>query len=188
VKLTVEESDGRSWPLALRIPEWGAGRAAVRVNDSPVAATADGHGYLRLERPWRPGDTVELDLPMDARLIEPHPAIEATRGCLAIERGPLVYCVEQVDQGPAPVAELEIDPSRPLASRWAPELLEGVVVVRAPGFRVDESAWGSRLYRPFRAGAAPGREHAELTAIPYFAWANRGPGAMRVWIPQATTP
>jgi DUF1680 family protein len=66
---------------------------------------------------------------MDARLIEPHPAIEATRGCLAVERGPLVYCVEQADQGDAPVAELELDPSRPMESRWAPELLEGVVVV-----------------------------------------------------------
>jgi len=188
VRLTVEESDGRSWPLALRIPEWSAGRAAVRVNGAPATATPDGHGYLRLEQPWRPGDTVELDLPMDARLIEPHPAIEATRGCLAIERGPLVYCVEQADQGAAPVAELELDPSRPMESRWAPELLEGVVVVRAPGFRVDESAWGGRLYRPFRPGAAPARQRAELTAIPYFAWANRGPGAMRVWIPQTTTP
>jgi len=188
VRLTVEESDGRSWPLALRIPEWSAGRAAVRVNGGPATATPDGHGYLRLERPWRPGDTVELDLPMDARLIEPHPAIEATRGCLAIERGPLVYFVEQADQGDAPVAELELDPSRPMESRWAPELLEGVVVVRAPGFRLDESAWGGRLYRPFRPGAAPARQPAELTAIPYFAWANRGPGAMRVWIPQATTP
>ena len=186
VRLTVEESDGRSWPLALRIPEWSAGRAAVRVNGAP--ATPDGHGYLRLEQPWRPGDTVELDLPMDARLIEPHPAIEATRGCLAIERGPLVYCVEQADQGAAPVAELELDPSRRMESRWAPELLEGVVVVRAPGFRVDESAWGGRLYRPFRPGAAPARQRAELTAIPYFAWANRGSGAMRVWIPQTTTP
>jgi DUF1680 family protein len=188
VQLTVEESDGRSWPLALRIPEWSAGRATVRVNGGPATATPDGHGYLRLERPWRPGDTVELDLPMDARLIEPHPAIEATRGSLAIERGPLVYCVEQADQGDAPVAELELDPSRSMESRWIPELLEGVVVVRAPGFRVDESAWGGRLYRPFRPGAAPARQRAELTAIPYFAWANRGPGAMRVWIPQATTP
>ncbi len=189
VRLTVEESDGRSWSLALRVPEWCAGRAALRVNGGAVPATHDGRGYLHLERSWRAGDTVELDLPMDARLIEPHPAIEATRGCLAIERGPLVYCVEQADQGDAPVAELEIDPSRAIESRWTPELLEGVVVVRAPGFRADTSAWDDRLYRPFRPGTVtPVRQRAELTAIPYFAWANRGPGAMRVWIPQATTP
>jgi DUF1680 family protein len=63
-----------------------------------------------------------------------------------------------------------------------------VVVVRASGFRVDAAAWKDRLYRPFRPGAAGARQRADLTAIPYFAWANRGPGAMRVWIPQATTP
>jgi hypothetical protein len=185
VRLTVEESDGRSWPLALRIPGWCAG-AAVRVNGGAVQATADASGYLRVERPWRPGDTVELELPMDARLIEPHPAIESTRGCLAIERGPLVYCVEQADQGSTPVAELEIDPSQPLESRWTPELLEGVVVIRAPGFRLDASGWADRLYRPFQRGVAPARGRAELTAIPYYAWANRGPGAMRVWVPRAT--
>ena len=187
VRLTLEETDGRPWPLALRIPEWCGDRAALRVNGGAVPATPDGSGYLRVERPWRAGDTVDLDLPMDARLMEPHPAIEATRGCLAIERGPLVYCVEQADQGGAPVAELEIDPARAMESRWAPELLEGVVVVRASGFRVDAAAWKDRLYRPFRPGAAGARQRADLTAIPYFAWANRGPGAMRVWIPQATT-
>jgi hypothetical protein len=156
------------------------------VNGGAVEAAPDASGYLCLERPWRPGDTVELDLPMDARLVEPHPAIESTRGCLAIERGPLVYCLEQADQGGTPIAQLELDPSTALASHWTPELLEGVVVVRAPGFRVDTSAWVDRLYRPFRPGAAPARQRVELTAIPYFAWANRGPGAMRVWVPQAT--
>jgi DUF1680 family protein len=186
VRLAVEDADGHAWPLALRVPEWCA-RPALRVNGAPVAAAADPDGYLRVERPWRAGDTVELDLPMDARLIEPHPAVESTRGCLAIERGPLVYCVEQPDQGDAPVAELELDPARPLEPRWAPDVLEGVVVVRAPGYRVDASAWRDRLYRPFRSGApAPPRQRAELTAIPYFAWANRGPGAMRVWIPRAS--
>ena len=185
VRLTVEEGNGRPWPLALRIPGW-CGRATVRVNGGAVEAAPDAAGYLRLERSWRPGDTVELDLPMDARLIEPHPAIESTRGCLAIERGPLVYCLEQADQGDAPIADLEIDPAGALAARWSPELLEGVVAVRAPGFRVDTSAWGDRLYRAFRPGPVPARQRVELTAIPYFAWANRGPGAMRVWVPRAT--
>jgi hypothetical protein len=185
VRLTVEEGNGRPWPLGLRIPGW-CGRAAVRVNGGPVEAAPDAAGYLRLERSWRPGDIVDLDLPMDARLIEPHPAIEATRGCLAIERGPLVYCLEQADQGDVPIADLEIDPAGALAARWSPELLEGVVAVRAPGFRVDTSAWGDRLYRAFRPGPAPARQRVELTAIPYFAWANRGPGAMRVWVPRAT--
>ncbi len=185
VRLTIDEGDGSSWPLALRIPEW-CGHATVRVNGGPIEAAPGARGYLRLDRSWRSGDLVELDLPMDARLIEPHPAIESTRGSVAIERGPLVYCLEQADQGDAPIAELEIDPTGAPASRWDPALLEGVVVVRAPGFRVDASSWGDRLYRPFRSGAPPTRERVELSAIPYFAWANRSPGAMRVWVPRAT--
>ena len=84
------------------------------------------------------------------------------------------------------MAELEIDASGPLSSRWAPDLLEGVEVVRAAGFRADQASWRGRLYRPVGAAAPPARPRAELTAIPYYAWANRAPGAMRVWVPRAT--
>jgi DUF1680 family protein len=123
-------------------------------------------------------------MPRAPTLIEPHPAIESTRGCVAIERGPLVYCLEQADQGDRPLAELEIDASAPPVSRWDPGLLEGVEVVRASGFHVDTGAWRGRLYRPLRSEPAR-RQRVELTAIPYYAWANRAPGAMRVWIPRA---
>ena len=101
VRLTVEDGDGSRWALALRVPEW-SGRAAVRVNGDAVGAAPDGRGYLRLERDWRGGDAVEVDFPMEARLVEPHPAIESTRGAVAIERGPLVYCLEQADHGRRP--------------------------------------------------------------------------------------
>jgi DUF1680 family protein len=156
------------------------------VNGSDGGGVRDATGYLRLERSWRDGDTVELDLPMAARLIEPHPAIESTRGCAAIDRGPLVYCLEQADQGDRDVAALEIDSTGELRARWEPGLLEGVTVVRAAGFQVDMAAWQGKLYRPVGSAAPPPRRGVELTAIPYYAWANRGPGAMRVWIPRAT--
>jgi hypothetical protein len=185
VRLTIEDGDGSAWTLSLRVPAW-CGRATLRVNGGAGEAEPDASGYLRLERTWRSGDVVEMDLPMHAGLIEPHPAIESTRGSVAIERGPLVYCLEQADHGDTPIAELEIDPTAALASRWDPELLEGVVVLRAAGFRVDTSSWDGRLYRPFRSEAPPAPQRVELTAIPYFAWANRKPGAMRVWVPRAT--
>jgi DUF1680 family protein len=184
-RLTVEDGDGSRWALALRVPEW-SGRASVRVNGGAVGADPDAHGYLRLERDWRSGDVVELDFRMQARLIEPHPAIESTRGSLAIERGPLVYCLEQADHGDVPIDELAIDAAAPLTSRWTPELLEGVEVVRAAGARVDMAPWRGRLYRPLGSGPAPARQDVELTAIPYYAWANRAQGAMRVWVPRAT--
>jgi uncharacterized protein len=185
VRLTVEEATGGPWTLALRVPAW-CGRASARMNGSAVDASPATDGYLRLGRSWRAGDVVELDLSMDAMFIEPHPAIESTRGCVAIERGPLVYCLEQADQGDAPIAELEIDASATPAARWDAGLLQGVVTVGAPGFHVDTSSWRERLYRPVGSEPSPRRRRIDLTAIPYYAWANRAAGAMRVWIPRAT--
>jgi len=134
---------------------------------------------------WVRGDVVELDLPMQARCVEGHPWIESTRGCVAIERGPLVYCLEQADHPGLQIADLEIDATAPLESTWAPDTLDGVAVIHARGWEVDTSAWRHRLYRPLGSAPRAPRRPAALNAIPYFAWANREPGAMRVWIPSA---
>jgi DUF1680 family protein len=183
VRATVEEAGDRAWSLALRVPGWCPG-ATVRVNGAGTDPALDAGGYIRLERRWRAGDVIELDLPMAARLVEAHPAVESTRGCLAIERGPLVYCVEEADHAGTPIAELEIDPAAPLTTRWEPDLLEGVVTVGAAGARADAAAWAGHLYRPYPAAPPPRRTAMALTAIPYYAWANRDPGAMRVWVPR----
>jgi len=183
VQLTMEEGDARPWTLALRVPGWCRAIRA-RVNGREIEGAIGPTGYLRLERAWEEGDTVELDLPMAARLVEPHPWIESTRGCVAIERGPLVYCLEAADHPEARIADLEIDASAPLASAWEPDRLGGVTAVRATGFRVDTQAWAGHLYRTVGSAPAPARRRAALTAIPYYAWANREPGAMRVWIPR----
>lgn len=120
---------------------------------------------------------------MSSRLTEAHPWVESTRGCLAIERGPLVYCLEQPDQQ-APVYDLEIDPSAPLTADWQPDLLDGVSVVRGSGYEIDRSAWDGSLYRRYQTGAPIPKRPVDLTAIPVYAWANRGPSAMKVWIPR----
>src|SRR5204863_9317560 len=111
--------------------------------------------------------------------------VESRRGCVAIASGPPVYCLEQHDQDGASVRELAIDPRAPLDTEWRADLLDGVAVVRAGGARVDPRPWQGRLYRPVGAGGEPERQPATLTAIPYYAWANRGPAAMRVWLPRA---
>ena len=182
VRLGVEEGSSRAWTLSLRVPGWCAG-ASARVNGREVAPARDGAGYLRVERQWARGDTVELDFTLSAHLVEAHPWIESTRGCVAIERGPLVYCIEQADQQNAAVPDVEIDAGAPLESAWAAERLDGVALIRASGWAVDTTAWKDRLYRPVSPAPAP-RRRVELTAIPYYAWANREPGAMRVWIPR----
>ena len=184
VRLAVQEADASSWSLSLRLPAW-CERPALRLNGQPVEPALD-LGYALLERRWRPGDVVELDLPMDARLVEAHPRIDSTRGCLAIERGPVVYCLEGCDQEDGVnVLDLEIDPTGPLTATWRPDLLGGLVTVEAAGYAVDPSPWEGRLYRPLASGERSSRRPVRLTAIPYYAWANRVPGAMRVWIPRA---
>jgi DUF1680 family protein len=141
------------------------------------------------------------------------PRVDAVRGCVAIERGPLVYCLEGVDHPGGGLDDIVIDPGRPLAEEQRPELLDGVVTVTAGGHRralPDDEWWPYRaadtvsaadaapatgtVSAPDTASAAgtvpAAARDAEtrdgqltLTAVPYYAWANRQDGAMRVWIP-----
>jgi DUF1680 family protein len=136
-----------------------------------------------VRRDWRVGDHVELRLPMPPRLTEPHPRIESSRDCVAIERGPLVYCLEQSDQPNASVLDVCIDTSAPLVECWRPDLLGGIVTIEGRGNATDVSDWSSTTFRRFGSGAGAPRASISVTAIPYYAWANRTPGAMRVWIP-----
>ena len=186
VSLVVEDTPSEPWRLSLRIPGW-APAASVGVNGERSAVSALPGGYVDLERAWRPGDRVELDLDLGPRLLAAHPWIESSRGCVAIQRGPLVYCVEQIDHTPHHLLDLEIDPRGPLDSAWRPDLLDGVMTVTARGRATDNSTWNGRLYRRMDESIPASSTSVTLTAIPYYAWANRGPNAMRVWIPDSTT-
>jgi len=186
VRLTVEQTSGPSWRLSLRLPGWCEG-ASVQINDQPVQVPA-GEGYATIERSWRKGDTVELDFPMVPQLIEPHPRSDSTRGCVAIERGPLVYCLEQCDQEPSVnIMDVQVDAAAALQAAWRGDLLGGVMVVEAMGYAVDVAPWQDCLYRPARDRGDLSRRPVRLQAVPYHVWANRGPGAMRVWIPRSTS-
>lgn len=187
VRVAVEEGPAdRPWTLSLRIPSWCAGHRVRVAGHDLAGAVAD--GWLRLERRWSPGDEVVLDLSMPPRLTQADPRVDAVRGCAAIERGPLVYCLEGVDHPGGGLDDVVIDPRTPLTEERAPDLLGGVTTVTAAGHRrtLPETGWW-----PYRDATAPGtagsdQPHGtplELTAIPYYAWANRTDGPMRVWIP-----
>jgi DUF1680 family protein len=183
VKVTVQETDGKEWALSLRIPGWCTG-ATVQVNGQPVEAVTAAGTYAKIKRAWQSGDMVVLELPMPPRLTEPNPRVDAIRGSLAIERGPFVYCLEGIDQEPdLDLLDVRIAPGASMKAVWREDLLGGVTVVEAQGSAVDVEPWQDELYRP-----APVEELAErqvtLTAVPYYAWANRGPNTMRVWIPR----
>jgi DUF1680 family protein len=157
--------------LALRIPGWSAA-TTVKINDSPQRAVAPHGGYLTLHQQWRPGDEVTLQLDMTPRWAQPDRRIDAVRGCAAIERGPLVYCFEQADQ-PVRLDELAVTPGTQLAEREV--TLDGI------GRTFQVSVAGRHV--PPGPGLAV--EEVTAVAIPYFQWDNRGPGAMRVWIPDS---
>jgi DUF1680 family protein len=184
VALTLEQADGSTWQLRLRQPAW-CSSAAVAVNEQPVQPLADDTGYLVLERAWQPGDVVELDLPMQPFLVQPHPRIDAVRDSVAVQRGPLVYCVEGADHPGVNLLDVRLDERAPLRVNWrdvAPG--ERVMAVEAAGLLADAGAWEDALYR--RADEADGvsAQPVPLHAIPYYAWANRGANAMRVWLPR----
>jgi DUF1680 family protein len=183
VILTIKQTDDQPWRLALRVPGW-CDEAAMRVEGQPVKVPSRG-GYVVVERTWRVGDTVELEFPMTPRLVEPHPQVDAARGCVAIQCGPVVYCIEQIDQEPSvDILGVQIDGTLPLRTAWRGDLLGGVMTVEARGCTVDIDKWGDQLYRPVEDRENLPREPVRLTAVPYYAWANREPGPMRVWIPK----
>jgi DUF1680 family protein len=152
--------------VELRIPEWAEG---ATVNGEPV----DAGGYARVE-----ASEIELVLPLTPRVVGADPRIDAVRGCVALERGPLVYAVEQADNR-ANVDDLHLLPEAPTTE--TSELLDGVTLLRAQG-RVGE---GHRPGWSFVPGAGDSTgEAVEVVAVPYYAWANREIGAMRVWLPR----
>ncbi|MFF3984671.1 glycoside hydrolase family 127 protein [Streptomyces sp. NPDC001797] len=183
IAFTVEETpSGEPWTLSLRIPEW-CREFRVRCGGETYDSPAD-DGWLRLSRTWTPGDLVVLELALEPRLTAADPRVDAVRGCVAIERGPLVHCLEQVDHPGGGLDDIVLDPSRPLAVKHRPDLLGGVTTVVAAGRRrrIPDRGWWP--YAPATGPAAePGCEPVELTAIPYHVWANREDGSMRVWLP-----
>ncbi|MET8007475.1 glycoside hydrolase family 127 protein [Nonomuraea glycinis] len=171
---------GGSGRISLRVPAWATG-ATLRYGDSEAGRLVE-PGYVGVERDWRAGEEVWLELPMAARWTYPDRRIDALRGCAAVERGPLVYCAESVGDEP-PLAELAVVPASP-----AERPSEGTVELEVEGVAgsPDSDAWpyGSQPDgAPYRWPA--GGSGTALRLIPYHRWGNRGPATMRVWLPVA---
>lgn len=167
-----------SFELRLRVPGWSDG-AIVAVNGKPVKSPVLERGYLVLSRAWRTGDSVALNLPMRVQRIAAHPRVKEDAGQLAIQRGPLVYCLEACDQS-EPLSSLYLPATAELKPVKKPGMLGGIVAVQGFAEVAAELDWSGRLYRP-----AASSRRVPITAIPYYAWDNRTAGAMKVWLPSA---
>ena len=180
VRLLVEPERDAEFAVNVRLPAWcGEPRAAIE-RQTP--------GNLR-ERPRlraSPSNVaarrrVELSLPMPVQRIQAHPKVEADAGRVALQRGPLVYCLEAVDND-SHVRNLAIPPDVQLRAQFRADLLGGVTVIQGQALALHRVGWPDALYLP--SASVPGAARVEFTAIPYFANANRQPGEMRVWMPE----
>lgn len=181
VKLVLEPERETEFAVNVRLPRW-CGEPQLQVNGQPLAAFDRIRGYAQLKRTWRRGDVIELSLPMPVQRLKAHPKVEADIGRVALQRGPLVYCLEALDNG-GQVRNLVIPPEAPLGAQHRVGLLGGVTVITGPARALHQAEWPDALYLP--SASVPGVAPVEFTAIPYFANANRQPGEMMVWMAEA---
>jgi DUF1680 family protein len=177
IALRVDMAERRRFGLKLRLPGW-CRHASLRVNGE--AFDLDGHveqGYVRVERQWQAGDTVELELAMPVERMYAHPSVRQDVGCVALKRGPLVYCMEGVDHH-VPLHRTVIPQEADLASSFQADMLDGVIIIRGQALIEDDADWDRTLYRSQPSRRLP----AAITAIPYYAWDNRQPSEMRIWL------
>ncbi len=181
VKITVEPGEPRDFSLRLRVPTWLSARPAptdlyhygpaaagqaqpvcVKVNGAAVADAKPEDGYLRIARRWQNGDTVELALPMQPRRVYADQHVGDDRGRVAMMRGPIVYCLEGIDN-PQGVLNMALPKDAAITAEHKPGLLGGVTVLRTRAL-------------------ADGKTPVDITAVPYYAWENRGIDEMAVWL------
>lgn len=188
VKLAVDPSREGRFAVRLRIPGWAKGspvatdlyryendnraRITLRVNGRSVPLNEE-NGYAVINREWKKGDVVELNLPMEVRRVAAHPEVKADEGRVAIERGPIVYCAEFPDQPDQRVLNMVLPESASFSSEMRHDLLNGVAVVKT---KAVEAA------RDKNGVPQATSKTKDVTLIPYYAWAHRGSGEMAVWL------
>jgi DUF1680 family protein len=178
VTLILEPKVKKAFALHLRIPGWSR-EPELLVNGEPTGIALEPGSHARLERVWEKGDEVRLDLPMPVERILSNPLVLENAGRVALKRGPIVYCLEQVDNPDADVWGIAICTKEPIEAAYRPDVLNGVVTLRGAAHAIDADFDG-KLYRPMSETPSKKRR-TEFTAIPYYAWANREPGPMIVW-------
>jgi uncharacterized protein len=188
VKMTVAPDQTAALTIHVRIPGWARNLpvasdlyrfqdrnsepVVLKVNGKPVPVTLD-KGYVNLTRTWKKGDTIELAMPMPVRRVVANDKVAADRGRVAVERGPIVYTAEWVDNPNGKVRNLLLPAAAKLTAEYRPTLLNGVEVVTGKAEALAYDAQGKVM-----------KQEQPLTLIPYYAWANRGRGQMSVWLPE----
>jgi DUF1680 family protein len=185
VDITVSPAKPTDFTFYLRIPGW-SDSTQIKVNGQSVSGAAAGQ-YSALRRRWSAGDSISVKFNMAPQVIEANSRVVDDYGRVAVQRGPLIYCLEQLDQPQGvPLYDVSLDLRKNASSQFQEQfesnLLGGIVVLKHPGAAKEKSAAGTKLYYSYAPAPVQTRE-LELQFIPYYAWANRAPTPMQVWTP-----
>jgi DUF1680 family protein len=172
IKITLTPSRSFRFAFHLRIPGWCRSRPVVRVNGTKLKEVKLVKGYVKIARTWKAGDTIQLELPMPVERVYADPKVKADVGRVALQRGPVVYCLEGVDND-GRVRNLVLPRQAKLTAKYEKALLRGVVVIRGKALAVTLDKDDKRVTKP-----------VNFRAVPYATWDNRKPGPMVVWLPE----
>lgn len=176
IEFKLDPAEPATFEFRLRLPGWSRGES-INVNGQPAQYRVQ-RGYAVLKREWKPGDKVMFQLPLQIERVQANPEVKMDSGRLALQRGPIVYCIEGADNGPS-VRSMAVSGTSRLETEYRADLLGGVTVINGTAEVRDDTTWIGELYRSADSPMA-----VPFTAIPYYAWDNREPGPMVVWIPE----
>ncbi len=173
VSIRVECEAEETFTIALRIPDWGQD---YKITGECGSTQKEKNGYLYLTKAWK-SDTIQIEFPMEVQVIESDSRVRETVGKAAVQRGPVVYCLEEADNG-KDLHLLKMDENAQFETQEKQIATESVIALRAQGWKQRQRAQDGKLYF---AHTKTEYERTTLTWIPYYAWANRGEGEMQVW-------
>lgn len=184
VDLTVKPGQAKEFSLFVRVPDW-SGRSTLTVNGKPWSSPAVAGSYVEIKRTWQSGDSVKLALDVTPRMTQSNLRVRENIGKVAVERGPLLYCMEGLDQAAGTtVFDWYLNATQPQwKEEWQASLLGGVLTLRAKADRPPEAAASRPLYERHPAWPPARRQTGEITLIPYYTFTNREPTTMQVWVP-----
>jgi DUF1680 family protein len=179
-----EDNKSAEFSLFRRLPRWLANQSAmIQINGENFIHNGVSGSHLEIHRRWQLSDIMSIDLPMDVRYLVSHPSVEESFGRTTITRGPLVYCLEQVDNPDVKLSEIVINPAHKPKGEYKLSLLGEIVqLYLAAEKRKINPNWKVGLYQPIRSiEHISNSNKIEVVSIPYYVWENRTPGAMKIW-------
>ena len=188
IRLAVNPARAADFTLYVRWPNWSPGMD-VQVNGTPItgppALSADGKpgSYVGISRNWKRGDVVTITLQMPPTPMASNPRVADTFGRIALQRGPLIYALEQIDQGGTSLGDIFFRPGAPIAIEPRKDLLGGVTLLKVSGQAAERTLGEEPLYQPLATSLTRSKRPIALTFIPYYAIGNREPTPMEVWVP-----